>query len=630
MSDNLAYSNIFSKKQSRVKILSDQVANQIAAGEVVERPASVVKEIIENSIDAGSTEITLIIANGGKTAISVIDNGCGMDREDALLAIERFGTSKISELSDLDNVNSLGFRGEALPSIASVSRFYIQTSTVQSSYPDANQDSGTALFIEGGKLRDVRPVSKTRGTIIEVKNLFFNAPARRKFLRSELTEKGLIKAIFIDLALTRPDIHFRFVSDGMEEICLPPSSDLFLRAADLQLIQPNSLRIATPKHMSHYLFAVLSQPAEAITSSAKMRLIVNGRAIRDNLLLKAIREGYGNFLKTGYFPSGVIDLRLPPSDIDVNVHPRKTEVRFRKANEVFALISGTIRDEFAKKNSQSIRPIDIARIDSQTFDIFDNRQSIQSSINFPSAASSPCDYLEKVLSVNETQPPFNKDEKTECVSTPVGSLPPQTTPTPITAPTSFSLTQSRFVGQVFNCYLIFDTQQELVVVDMHAAHERIMYYTIKSRLFNGQPLPSQLLVSPQLFDIEEDKIEAFERSLPALQQLGFDCERFGPTSLLIRGFPVMLQRSAPEALLRELTSLPFWDDWSATLKNRLDEVVARLACHASVRSGRTLERDEVYQLIATLEQVESSGLCPHGRPVLIRISKSKLESFFAR
>lgn len=600
---------------SRIRVLSDEVANQIAAGEVVERPASVVKELVENSLDARATEIIVMVANGGRSLISVQDNGCGMSREDALIAIERFGTSKVSALDDLFSIGTLGFRGEALPSIASVSRFCLESASGQGG-------QGTSVFINGGKLVDVRQISRARGTTVEVKSLFINVPARRKFLRSEATEKGLIKSTLIDLALSRPRIRLRYIHDGQVEMSLNECSGLAERARELRIVDDRLfLKVAssliTESPQGWALEAYLSSPAESLSSSAKLHLMVNGRAVRDPLLLRAIRDGYGTFLKPGQYPQGVLLLTVPPQDVDVNVHPRKAEVRFRQAQDVFNYVSAMVRKQLHK-----VTPLSAAgRLQADQ-----SRESLSTNgleeEAFPSARSmvlplglndffNVADVYSQAEQFPQATHSLQGDVKQES-----GRL--------------FAEEGVRYLGQVFECYLLFATAEELRILDMHAAHERIRFFQIKQQFAAQGRLPSQLLSSPQVIEVSGEHAENLAAALPIFQQLGIDCDLFGGNAVVVRGTPVWLNNLSPSKLFQELDALPYWGSWQAAFTKSFDEIIARLACHSSIRSGRILEPAEALALLRDLKEVETSGLCPHGRPVMVRIPKTTLERDFSR
>lgn len=573
----------------RVRILDDLVVNQIAAGEVVERPASVVKELIENSVDAEASEITVVIANGGRAAIEVLDNGCGMNREDALLAVERFGTSKIREAADLQAVRTHGFRGEALPSIASVSRFTLATC------PGEENGRGTLLELAGGKLeRVIDGVPMPRGTRVAAKNLFYNVPARRKFLRSEAAEEGGVKAVIADYALAYPGLRLVLNSDGREVLAYAPAQDFFDRVRQCRIIP------GTPVIADKAIFgatgkirvvAALSLPADCVSGNSRLRLIVNNRAVRDRLLLKAVRDGYGNFLKPGKHPAGVVKIELPASEIDVNVHPQKTEVRFREPSFVFAVVRSSISQALGGTAADVSNGVDAAPLEEAS-----SPRNETSGIFGATASSRQSDFFAQTAAA--------------------GAVENETLPL-------------RYLGQIFGLYLLFLREEELVIIDMHAAHERITYHRLHTEYYAGSIVRQSLLV-PEVVEVPPERISEFEQAKEPLLRLGIECEDFGENAIIVRALPAALGNISARAVFEDLFSLNEWADWAGDVRNKEDALLARLACHGSVRAGRILKEDEARELVRSLERAETSGLCPHGRPVTLVISSAELAGMFDR
>lgn len=604
----------------RVRILNDQVVNQIAAGEVVERPASVVKELVENSLDAGATEISVSIANGGKSLVEVADNGHGMGKHDALLAIERFGTSKITTAEDLVEIASFGFRGEALPSIASVSEFSLESK--------AKESAGVSIQISGGKVLSVAEAERPVGTRIRIKRLFFNTPARRKFLRTDKTEEGQIRATIHDFALAYPQVRFRLITDGKEVMSVVPAESLFLRAQDFKIAGKRPIVIDESFETrigKLSIVAVLSQPLECVAGSNRLRLIVNGRVVRDKLLLRAVRDGYGNFLRGSAYPAGVLSLRIAAAEVDVNVHPQKSEVRFRSSDVIFGSIATAIKRAFERF---SLLP---DRAESS-----DSRTDARSAWDRPVVSFAPrAVYEEATVSFEQTANQTTDAYRPSPVVQPIrqqaafdllGTAEPQ--------PEVWSLTKARYLGQILKLYLLFEGPQGLIVVDMHAAHERLRFYQIKKKLLAGS-IASQLLMVPETVELPPESVEQARRLQPMLAKLGIDYDVMEDDCLLVRGIPAVLAASAETrtdaaALLNDMLSLSPGSDWQQYLQNKIDQVVARLACHSSVRSGRVLKAEEVYALLEGLEAAEQSGLCPHGRPVVCELDEGQLERLFGR
>lgn len=620
----------------RVRILEDTVVNQIAAGEVVERPASVVKELVENALDAQATEISVVLSNGGRSSIEIIDNGRGMSREDALLAIERFGTSKIRSVGDLEEISSLGFRGEALPSIASVSKFRLQTKS--------SGASGVDISIRGGRLHDVLERDLPQGTRVEVKSLFFNVPARKKFLRTAATEIGHIRNLLADFAAAYPEHRFTLVSDGQELQCYPPSQSFAERVRELRVVQGKAIEVQhselLPDSQSIHVRGVLSQAIEAVSSSARIRLLVNGRSVRDRLLLRAVREGYGSFLKPGKYPAGVLQISLPASTVDVNVHPQKTEVRFRDPQQVFSAISRAIAEAIS---SHSLLPR--AEAPRRAFQAETSPQ-VQLNAPFRKPSAEPEFIVHAPQELGESQKSSFSEPHSDLISTP--QTPPHSQPSLQAASALYSqaapaeesgkhsasqeqdsLETARYLGQVMNLYLLFEASEELLILDMHAAHERVMFYKLKQQFLQGAILRQGLLV-PETLELSEGEAERFDSVFDSLQKLGFESEVFGENTIIVRSVPAILGTVSASRLLREVLSLPEWADAKLPLERAIDACLARLACHRSVRSGQQLSAEEAYSLVDALKEAESASFCPHGRPVLLRYSESQLEALFGR
>ncbi len=587
--------------RARVRILNDIVVNQIAAGEVVERPASVVKELLENAVDAGSTEISVVIANGGRSSIEVIDNGSGMERDDALLAIERFGTSKITSVDDLLGITTHGFRGEALPSIAAVSRFQIETST--------RGGTGVVISIDGGVLKRVEDRPLPPGTKVAVKQLFYNVPARRKFLRAESTEEGMVRALVIDFALAYPHIGFSLIVDGVKSAAYPPRASLIERAREFGMGDGRPLLIDELREFgdSHWrVTALLSEPIASVSSANRLRLLINRRSVRDKLLLKAVRDGYGGYLKSGRYPSGVIALEMPSDEVDVNVHPQKTEVRFRNSPRLFATVVGAIKGAL---RSAGLPDSEQREATVEQWTAAEQREPYRTAFDFKPYGSEP----RPSAQFAHYQP--MRGPEVELL------LPPQTSP-------RVPLSAMRYVGQVLQCYLFFEGPDECVVMDMHAAHERVTFYRLKRELLGGS-IVSQGLLIPEVVQLPPDRRPWFEANAAALSRLGFEVG-FDEQRLGVRSVPALLAGASPKALISELLALDAEETGASSIESWFDAALARLACHRSIRSGRALEREEAEKLAELLEEVDASGFCPHGRPVVKRLTRSDLELLFGR
>lgn len=581
-----------------MQILDDRVVNQIAAGEVVERPVSVVKELVENALDAGAREITVTIANGGQSSIVVLDDGCGMAREDVLIAIQRFGTSKVRAVEDLFALETHGFRGEAIPSIASVSRFEISTAV--------RGGGGTRLMIEGGMLTDVSEAPLAPGTRIEVRNLFYNVPARRKFLRSETTETGLIRAVMIDFALAYPEVRFRLLVDGAQSAHYAPGGDLFRRSEMLKLAGklPLQCEERVPTAAGPVVVrAVLSQPIESVASSGRLRLLVNNRSVRDKMLLKAVRDGYGNFLRPGRYPAGVLSLSIPPEDLDVNVHPQKTEVRFRRPEVVFGVVTRAVKHALEARGTALLEAAGVGGPS-------------------PEAPSES----ESEYSVAESGASWGLPES--AAASPVTAMGPATLGH-FAFHAETRAKRMRYVGQLLRCYLVFEGEERVAILDMHAAHERVMFYRLKTQLTGGA-VHSQWLLLPESVPVDAELVQRLPLLQESLERFGFVVEPLGESAIVVRAVPALLAAVAPGPVLLDLLTNVETELNDPHLEQRVDAVIARLACHRSIRSGRELEAPEAYELLEALDSAEASGYCPHGRPVMTFLAEREFEAMFGR
>ena len=591
-----------------VRILDDIVVNQIAAGEVVERPSSVAKELIENALDAKSTEIVVSVEAGGRSSIIVRDNGHGMSKDDALLAIERFGTSKISSTEELKGISTLGFRGEAIPSIASVSKFTLTTRA-------ADAKSATQIRIDGGKLKDVSEVSAPVGTQISVKGLFFNVPARRKFLKTERTELGYIKALISDIACAHPEIRFSLVVDGVESISYQRDKTFDERIKQVlkgskSLVSLNDELVA--ESGNYKVKGLIGAPLQAVSSAGKLRVIVNGRCVRDKLMLRAIRDGYGNFLKPGKYPVGVVSLSLPAEDVDINVHPQKSEVRFRNTDSVFKVLARA-----TKRSLSDELPAFKAQVEGAT------SYSGYQGQGFAQPSDSQ---MGEALLPKESNFQFQWDTGSRPEQ---GQHPVRWEGETISSSPKQLLTSMRYLGQIFKCYLLFEGEGVFSILDMHAAHERIRFVKIRESLVNGK-LTRQQLLAPELVNIPSDKVDAYERQKELLSKLGLDTELYGEDCIKVSSVPAILSGASAAKLIEDLFALPDFFDLGEKVEAKLDEIIASMACHSSIRSGRELEKEEAYALVSELDTVENSAFCPHGRPVVQHFTKEELEVRFGR
>ena len=579
-----------------IKILSEVVANQIAAGEVVERPASVVKELVENSLDAGATEITVGIIDGGRSLVQIIDNGKGMSPEDAKLSLKRFATSKLEVVTDFDSLESFGFRGEALPSIASVSRLTLETTKGVET---------TKVISDGGTItsQNVTQTGSSSGTTISVRDLFFNVPARRSFLKSERSELAIIKAVLSDFAVSRPEVRLTLTVNGEVALMLPAKGALdsfaafFARVQDLRLSTNELLQCSAVQDTSsgqYRIQAGLTKPLDCVFGAAKLRIIVNGRGVRDKILIRAIRDAYGTFLRGDRFPVGVVKLEVPPQDIDVNVHPQKAEIRFRAPDRVFSVTRQAI--------GAALRSVDTASSFGAMASL-EGQVDQKSSTDFSNTTARPTGF------------DFTSSPQFERSSSPISGE---------------ALGTCRYLGQIFNCYLLFEKLPEsFVIVDMHAAHERITQAKIKKAWSEGEVI-SQKLLLPEVINLPSHLAGEEDELLEILESLGFEIEKVHQSQFFIRSVPELLARVSPKELIANLLSEISIQDLQGALERQVDSVLNRIACHGSIRSGQELSAEEAYQLIDDLDSTELRAFCPHGRSVARIMTRNELEKLFGR
>lgn len=624
----------------RIKVLPDTVINQIAAGEVVERPASVVRELVDNAIDSGATDICVMLESGGHSRLKVRDNGCGMSRDEAILAFERHATSKVSSIDDLTTIQTLGFRGEALASIAAVAKVRLVTRSRES-------EIGTAVTYRGGKLSDVQSIAWSEGTEIEVEHLFFNVPARRKFLKSPRSEMAKVRTWLAQSSLARPDVRYRLIADGDEVLNLPRVESLEERGA--QVCSGDLM----PVSLTEGGFAVtgrLGHPGQALADATGLVVLINGRLVSDKIVVRAVREGYDSMLKDREFPVGYLSISLPPQDVDVNVHPQKSEVRFRHPNQVFAVVQGAVLSAVRriKKPMQMAQPsagnaalasaapaAPVAAAPAMRAQplSFMQAASAESSRTLQDLVREAFPEGPRYQPVLESVPSYLRHEE-RAAQVAEAPQPVMRAPAPMPAAMTsaveeFRFSNLRYVGQVLNCYLVCELNERLVVVDMHAAHERVNYNRIRKARAE-QKLTVQKLLIPESVRLTAEHVAALMDQEEALAALAFEVRQAGPDTIEILGVPAIISHLRCGALLKELAAEPVIQGWRERLEERIDHMAARIACHASVRSGDTMSRPEAYALFAQMDEAELSGACPHGRPVVAEFSRDAVERWFGR
>lgn len=583
----------------KIHVLSDEVVNKISAGEVVERPAAVVRELVDNALDAGASDVLVELEEGGQNLIRVCDNGCGMSRGDLLLAFQRHATSKISKAEDLLSIATMGFRGEALPSIAAVSKVKVVSR-------DATSDLASQLVMEGGKILNVTEAAAACGTLFEVKQLFYNTPARKKFLKSAKSEVSKIKTWLAHSSLAYPTVRYRLVSDGKELLNLPKVQSTLERArAQFKgTTIPFSCQVSGMQ-----LEGLIAHPSMAHYDTAAFILLVNNRLINDRMLLRAVKEGFDSTLKDREFPVGFLHWKLSAEDVDVNVHPQKSEVRFRNSGLLF----GFTRDAVLKAVKSFASPNDG----------ISNAPTITSTLKLQ--ARNPIPYSPSStaqISINS----FLQGSAAVNLDT---NLVYQSTPQTKSIESYIKFSDLKYLAQILDCYLVCQHHENLYLVDMHAAHERYNYNLIRNS-FKTKQVVSQSLLIPLSIELSADGLIHCMERLELYQKFGFDWDELGETTLVLRAVPSFFNNANCSQMIKDLAVLCEDHSPESSFEKEVDHIAARLACHASIRSGRKLAEPEVYALFADLDRTEFAAACPHGRPVVVRFSRAEIEAWFGR
>ena len=609
----------------RIALLPDEVASQVAAGEVVERPASVVKELVENSLDAGATRIEIAIARGGASLVRVVDNGVGMDRDDALLSLERHATSKIRTGNDLANIHTLGFRGEALPSIASVSRFRLATRP-------ADAMEGTEILVNGGKIDTVRASGEAPGTLIEAKHLFYNLPARRKFLRTENTEASHVQHQLMLQALGHPEVGFVLLRDQAVIFQLPATRSLATRISDLRgdEIMKQVVEIEPITEDGISIRGFLGKAGVSRPTRAEQIIFVNGRAVENLTIQHALREGYHTALMKGQYPVTFLFLELDPAAVDVNVHPAKREVRFRDPTAVREAIARCIHETLEAGRAawqERFRAPPAPAPGDATKTAPDLR--LRPEVVAPEELHRELPYVSPTIGV-ESGRARGLDVIGQAPRLP-GSRYDSANEALALQQRANRAAQQEFqiIGVLNKLYVLMENADGLVLVDQHAAHERILFEDLRRRM-EEQGVPTQKLLLPQTFNVPPRDADWIERNLSVLQRMGIGIESFGPNTFKIDAVPSFLNVSDPGQFMRKVI-----DDLNSAGNNtsamRLgEEMIAKSVCRHAVKANDPLRYPEVEKLIRDLLDCDLPYCCPHGRPTMIQISLSELEKKFGR
>ena len=585
-----------------IRLLPDLLINQIAAGEVIERPAAALKELLENSLDADATDIAVQLEGGGIKLLRVRDNGHGIAKDDLPLALMRHATSKIASLNDLQQVASMGFRGEALASMAAVAQLTLTSRT-------GSDTHGWKVAAIDGRLSEPVPASHAQGTTVEIREMYFNTPARRKFLKSESTEFAWCEDAFNRIALSRPDVAFSLQHNGRTVLQLP-AQPLIERIAAILGAEFSHAAVSVERQAAHLsLQGLAALPAYSRASRDAQYFFVNGRFVRDKVASHALRQAYQDILHHQRHPAFVLFLELPPEQVDVNVHPAKSEVRFRESQGIHQFIFHTLQQALSVPASgQETRTPEQQRPSS----FIPTQQNMRLGVAERDAA----------YRLWEVQTESGKQQEQD--STFASSLSLDPCPLPQDeVPLGFAL------AQLSGVYILAQNAHGLIVVDMHAAHERIVYEKLKTSL-DAEKIATQPLLIPVSFYADPLEVATVEAEQDALIKLGFDIAPLSPTTLAVRAMPVMLKQSEAEAAAHDVIDELREFGASRAMTERRDELLATLACHGAVRANRILSITEMNALLREMEQTERSGQCNHGRPTWFQITLSELDKMFMR
>lgn len=662
----------------KIIILDENTSNKIAAGEVVEKPSSVVKELVENSLDAGASAITIEIKNGGITYIKVMDNGSGMEEDDVGIAFERHSTSKIRSADDIESISSMGFRGEALASIAAVSAVQLVTRTKA-------KENGTSIEIHGGNIIEIKPVGCPVGTTINVKNLFYNTPARFKFLKKDTTEAGYVSDVISRIALGNPNISFKLISNNSTVLHTPGNNDYLSAifsvygkdtAKDVYEVMYEDARIR--------ITGYVGKPEIARSNRNQQTIFINRRLIRSKMIASAIDEAYSTFLMKNKFAFCVMNLEINPVYVDVNVHPSKMEVKFSNEQEIFRAVYNAVQNALLSHSQiRTIQP-STGKNNPFAFEKIKKEEYNQQKISYEKATpANSASYIRETHSIdkpynstvgiNETnkyaaaidkietsaintenssgvsevniKKPIESTDYTNYipleikkVDIPVAPMAGNKTYTAdevpkeskITDPVKDSMTNlkdARIIGQAFNTYILLQMEEQLILIDQHAAHERILYEDIKKKYDSREPL-SQTLLSTFVLELTYREIKFLEEEKSFFGSLGFDYDSFGSNSVILRSAPFNVQERVKEIFL-EL--LDYFMNAGRTDKSMItDEALYRIACKAAIKANKKLDDKEILSLLEKLSMLINPYTCPHGRPSAIKLSKYELEKMFKR
>jgi DNA mismatch repair protein MutL len=600
-----------------IRELPPNLVNRIAAGEVIERPSSVAKELIENAIDAGASRIEVVATSGGLGVIRVSDDGAGMDASDLVLSVERHATSKLGD-DDLSHIWTLGFRGEALPSIGAVARLSIQSRM-------RGAPAAYEITVDAGRKSALKPAALASGTRVEVRDLFYATPARLKFMRSERAESAAIAAIVKRLALAKPEIAFTLANDERTTLrldaCPPGLMDHGLVRLG-RILGEDFVKDALPARALRgetMLEGFAGLPTLHRPNAAQLYLVVNGRPVRDNLLAGTVRAAYGDLLPQGRYPMLALFLTLPPGEVDVNVHPAKTELRFRDPNAIRSLLIGALRDALAKAGHRATASLSQAALDRMA--------RPQASVT-----AEPPHFDQSRSPYGHARRSFGFAERAQAPLPPLAEPSGDTRgmPTDDQEQTAYPLGAAR--AQVQDTFIIAETGDALVIVDQHAAHERLVYERLKRSFANGG-IARQMLLIPEVVGLDSEAAGSLLSAAGELERLGLVIEPFGASAIVVREVPSLLGNFPVKDLLKDLAdelAEHESEEGARLIADRLDHVLSTMACHGSVRAGRRLTPEEMNALLRDMEKTPFTGQCNHGRPTYIQLKLADIEKLFSR
>jgi DNA mismatch repair protein MutL len=622
---------------ARIEQLPPHVVNKIAAGEVIERPASVVKELMENAVDAESKRIDVVVEQGGMAQVRIADDGTGIPAEQLPLAVTSHATSKLRDAEDLFRVHTLGFRGEALASIASVSHLRIRSRT-------SDDQAGAELEVHGGQPDEVAPCGCPVGTVVEVRQLFYNTPVRRKYLRTTQTELGHASEAFTRVALAHPQIHFTFTHQGRSVYDLPPADSWRERIAVFfgQELSESLLWVEN-EHAGIQLRGYVANPSQSRANNRMQYLLLNGRFIRDRSLQHALSEAYRGLLMTGRYPIAFLRLTMPPDAVDVNVHPTKLEVRFQDGGRVYSQLLGTLRSRFLSTDltAQVRSP---SSDESPTPSTADPRHMDQHRAELEAWARGVADgqppeatrNAQRELPLPElgaagSVPPFRPfDASAKSQASADADREPAQAPSTDDSDPSLAGASTRPAGlQMHNRYLVTENAEGLVVIDQHALHERVLYEQLREKVLAGN-METQRLLVPETVSLTPTETSAVLEARETLRQLGMEVEPFGGDTLLISAYPAMLANLSPHEILRQVVDLLLAEGKSSVRRDLLDDLLNMVACKAAIKAGDRLSPEEVNALLQQRHLFQDTHHCPHGRPTALVFSREELDRRFKR